>query len=159
MPKTNELSSPPQDAPARKQNRYAAVWSGSSAGVARSHHLWQIHSRWRNVQSSSRRACRIASHERQTNNSNGCHAKADILVRAPMTGCGVKTAPEVSSHFSLAPGGNVYPSECGGAKVREQIFRSHGPMSPGHSLLPAPCLSPEHARNKLRRHIWAWVRR
>ena len=128
MPRTKELSSPPQDAPARKQNRYAAVSSGSSAGVARSHHLWQLHSRWQNVQLSSRRACRIASHERQTNNSNGCHAKADILVRAPMTACGVKTAPEVSSHFSLAPGGNVYPSECGGAKCRNK-----------YSVLMAPC--------------------
>ena len=90
--------------------------------------LMQLHSRWQNVQLSFRRACRIASHERQTNDSNGCHAKADILVRAPMTGCGVKTAPEVSSHFSFAPGGNVYPSECGGPKCGNK-----------YSALMAPC--------------------
>ena len=142
MPKTNELSSPPQDAPARNKNRYAAVSSGSSAGVARSHHLWQLHFAWQNVELTSRRACRIASHERQTHDSNCCQAKTGILVRARMTGCGIKTSPEVSSHFSSAPGGNLYPSECGEAFGHVNVFTkgkqvaginmcSLGPMVPG----------------------------
>ena len=140
MPKTNDVSSPPQDAPTRKQNRYAAMSSGSSAGVARSHHLWQLHSRWQNDKLSSRRACRIASHERQTNDSNGCHAKAVILVRAPMTGCGVKTAPEVFGNFSLAPGGNVYPSESGGPKCGNTYSAL---MAPCHLGTPS-CLLPAY---------------